>query len=706
MNATSPPSKYTTAERVFVFTAALILAAIAIGSGSASGQSFDCRSAPAADEVTICHEPGLAKLDQDLAGLRRQRQKADRDDVEDNEIAFLNARHRCGEDRGCIEQSYRNRIQELARFFSEQRHERLGRANEMRAERQPDERDSQHSGLESPRLTINSVSTSRSTNPRSVGEPSPTDSTRGVSGRPPSCDRDGFLEPTVPVETNRNPPKAIAAPPAQHEILSNNSAPTACEVRGQRQGSSRTAQKSKEQQGLETHIRHELRDQVNSGLVTIILGGLDSGDLSDATDLVTTLTGAHLRILPVAGEGAAKDVTDLLFARGIDIAIVQTDVLASLKRQAPFPGIENFLQYISKLYDEEVHIVASRQIHSLEDLASKPVNFGPLDSGTFNTASAIFGALGLGVEITTFPQPLALDKLRRGEIAALVYTAAKPARLFQDIKPEEGLHFLSISAPEALRERYGQATLSAADYPDLIEQGKPISTLSVGTVLAVYNWPAGTERHRNVAHFVDTFFGRLAELRMSRHDPKWREIDIHASVEGWTRFEAASQWIKTAERVPNKPTRIAGPPFPMEGSTTSPVQLSAGSGDIESSIAEPAISGAVASDVNPSPAPQSSIPLAEQSGSAQSIPAFQERGDALLAMRDLAAARLFYERAADAGDGEAALRLGETYDPDFLTRIRFYGVQGSRLMAAHWYQRARELGAGDAEILLKAVASE
>jgi uncharacterized protein/TRAP-type uncharacterized transport system substrate-binding protein len=586
MNPIRSPSKHATSYR-FVFTAALILAAIAIGSRSASGQSFDCRGARAADEVAICHEAGLAELDQDLAALRRQRHKAGRDDVEDNEIAFLNARHRCGENRGCIEQSYRNRIQELAGFFSEQGHERLGRANEKRAERQPDGSDSRHSGMESPRQTINSVSVSRSANPRSVDEPSPTGSTREVSSRRPSSDRDHLLEHTVPAETNRDPPKAIAAPPAQHEIL-NNSSPAAGEARRQRQDSSRTAQKSKEQQGLGTHIRHELRDQVNSGLVTIILGGLDSGDLSDATDLVTTLKGAHLRILPVAGEGAAKDVTDLLFARGIDIAIVQTDVLASLKRQAPFPGIENFLQYISKLYDEEVHIVARREIHSLEDLASKPVNFGPLDSGTFLTSSAIFGALDLGVEITTFPQPLALDKLRRGEIAALVYTAAKPARLFQDIKPEEGFHFLSISAPQALRERYGQATLSAADYPDLIEQGKPISTLSVGTVLAVYNWPAGTERYRNVAHFVDTFFGRLAELRMSRHDPKWREIDIHASVGGWTRFEAASQWIKTAERVPNKPTRIAGPPFPMEGSTTSPVQLSASSGDIEPLIAEPA----------------------------------------------------------------------------------------------------------------------
>src|SRR6266404_3752618 len=250
MIATPPPSKHATSERVFAFTAALILAATVIGSGLASGQSFDCRTARAADEVTICHEPGLAKLDQDLTALRRQRQKAKRDDVEDNEIAFLNARRRCGDNRGCIEQSYRNRIQELARSLSEQGHERLGRANEKRVERQLDGRDSQHSGLESPQRPINSVSASQSTNPGSH---------------------------TAPAETNRNRPKAIAAAPAQHKILSNSSSPPSSEDRRPPGGSSRIAQKSKEQQGLGTRMRHALRDQVNSGLVTIILGGLDSG---------------------------------------------------------------------------------------------------------------------------------------------------------------------------------------------------------------------------------------------------------------------------------------------------------------------------------------------------------------------------------------------------------------------------------------------
>ena len=341
---------------------------------------------------------------------------------------------------------------------------------------------------------------------------------------------------------------------------------------------------SKEHRKLGNQTRRELREQANSGLVTIILGGLDSGDLSDATDLVTVLKDAHSRILPVAGEGAAKEVSDLLFARGIDIAIVQTDVLASLKRNSPFPGIENFLQYITTLYNQEVHILAGREIHSLDDLKSQRVNFGPVDSGTFLTASTIFGAVELGVEITTLPQPLALDKLRRGEIAALVYTAAKPARLFQDIKAEEGLHFLSMPAPGSLGQRYGEGTLTNADYPSLIERPDTISTLSVGTVLAVYNWPSGTKRYRNVARFVETFFGRLAELRMSGHHPKWREVDIHASVEGWTRFAAAARWTKTEAGAPND--RMADPSFSMEGSTNGPVQLSAGSGDLEPLVPE------------------------------------------------------------------------------------------------------------------------
>src|SRR5437016_546277 len=124
-----------------------------------------------------------------------------------------------------------------------------------------------------------------------------------------------------------------------------------------------------------------------------------------------------------------ETVADLLFARGIDVGIIQTDVLEALKQKPPFPDVEKFLQYIAKLYDQEIHILARNDIRSLNDLRYKRVNFGTYESGTYTSANAIFQTLGFPVQSTMYPQPLALEKLRRGEIAAMVYTAGKPARL-------------------------------------------------------------------------------------------------------------------------------------------------------------------------------------------------------------------------------------------------------------------------------------
>jgi hypothetical protein len=81
--------------------------------------------------------------------------------------------------------------------------------------------------------------------------------------------------------------------------------------------------------------------------------------------------------------------------------------------------------------------------------------------------------------------------------------------------------------------------------------------------------------------------------------------------------------------------------------------------------------------------------------------AFLSRGDALLAARDLTSARLFYQYGAEAGDGLAALRLGETFDPVFLRQAHLGAASGDAKEAAYWYRWARGLGNHSAEILLK-----
>jgi len=79
------------------------------------------------------------------------------------------------------------------------------------------------------------------------------------------------------------------------------------------------------------------------------------------------------------------------------------------------------------------------------------------------------------------------------------------------------------------------------------------------------------------------------------------------------------------------------------------------------------------------------------------------RGDAFFAAGDLTSARHFYEYAAAAGNGAAALRLGCTFDPAFLARAHVGRVQGDLPTALYWYRRARDLGNADAETLLRGV---
>jgi uncharacterized protein len=296
-------------------------------------------------------------------------------------------------------------------------------------------------------------------------------------------------------------------------------------------------------------LRHAMRDEINTGLLGIVSDGTDyTVDLG----LAVTSERNHLRLLPIAGAGALQNAKDVMFARGIDFAIVQTDVLDEIKRNPPFPGVERYLQYVTRLYDQELHILAGPDIESIGNLGGKKVNFGLRDSGTFTTATTVFKAFGVEPDVTNFPNPLALDKLRRGEIAALVYVATKPSRLFQDIRPEENLHFLPITGE--LPRLYTATTITFDDYPDLVSNNAPVPTVTVGTVLVAYNWPSKSERYQRVNRFVQSFFANLKEIKARR--PKWHDFDVTASVSGWTRFPAAEQWLKRAELTsePNKVT--------------------------------------------------------------------------------------------------------------------------------------------------------
>jgi hypothetical protein len=132
--------------------------------------------------------------------------------------------------------------------------------------------------------------------------------------------------------------------------------------------------------------------------------------------------------------------------------------------------------------------------------------------------------------------------------------------------------------------------------------------------------------------------------------------------------------------------------------------------DQTETIATPAPQPTSARSVGTAPAtavattasPQESEPTPPQPAAVQphlataEVAALVKRGDDLVGVGDIASARLFYERAVEAGDGRAALRMGATFDPAFLDRAGIRSVAGNQQEALSWYRHARDLGEAEA----------
>ena len=160
----------------------------------------------------------------------------------------------------------------------------------------------------------------------------------------------------------------------------------------------------------------------------------------------------------------------------------------------------------------------------------------------------------------------ALEKLKKGEIAATVLIAGKPARSIQRLSSEDGLRLLPIPYSRALAADYLPASLSHDDYPNMVPAGQSIDTVAVGAILIAYNWPKNTDRYRRVQRFVEAFFPRIADFRDPPRHPKWREVTLAATLEGWDRFEPAQIWVEA-----NKSQQASsGDPQPTKGSEVPP----------------------------------------------------------------------------------------------------------------------------------------
>ena len=279
----------------------------------------------------------------------------------------------------------------------------------------------------------------------------------------------------------------------------------------------------------------------------VISGGADGTYIRIAADLANVLDGEDLRVLPMIGRGSLQNLRDIMFLRGVDIGIVQMDAREQLKAENLQDDAVRRLRYITRLYNEEVHIIASREITDIRQLDGKKVNIDKAGSGTNLTSRLIFEKLGIKPEVTTFDQASSYEQaaVRRDPGRRLRGRAAGSRhRRIPDRGPLPSSRRFPFEGEIA--ESYFPARFANADYPQLVDEDKPVETLAVGSLLAVFNWPENSDRYNRVRRFVDAFFSRFDEFLQPGRHPKWKEVNLAADVPGWERVRPAQDWLDRA----------------------------------------------------------------------------------------------------------------------------------------------------------------
>lgn len=290
-----------------------------------------------------------------------------------------------------------------------------------------------------------------------------------------------------------------------------------------------------------------IKERKNAGTVGLACGSLGGAYPTLAEEIARVVRdGDDLRVIPMITEGSLGNVEDLLYLRNVDVALTKTLSLDTYQRTHKI-NLKNRIHYIARLYDSELHILARPEIRSVEDLRGKKINLGHQGNAAYTTLPIVMEALGIDVELVKVDFAIGLEMMEKGEIAATVRVIGKPGDTFTKASGNAGFHFLPISTPqyaEHFADSYVIGKLTHKDYPHLIPEGETINTIAVSELLAVYNWPRGTERYRRVEKFIVSFFRNFHKLRDGPFHEKWKDVNLAATVPAWTRSEIAERMLK------------------------------------------------------------------------------------------------------------------------------------------------------------------
>lgn len=289
-------------------------------------------------------------------------------------------------------------------------------------------------------------------------------------------------------------------------------------------------------------------DAVSRGAVTILTDGI-ADPASPAARAVRELAErlgqiGKLRVLPLAGRGGADNVRDILHLRGVDFAILNSDILAYVAAGNAYPAAPRKIRYAAKLFDQKALLFARREIESLEQLAGRKLLVLGEESDAYVSARTVFHLLGINVHFGYLKAGASLDDVLATDADGIFILAGDLAHVA--MAPHHGAAFRVLPIRGAgLATVYEPAVLSHEELGVFLEAGA-VDTIKVSTLLAVFDWPASQQRHADTVNFIAAFYGALPGLRRDLPDSIWRSADINASIPGWQRYSPADALRKAA----------------------------------------------------------------------------------------------------------------------------------------------------------------
>ncbi len=245
--------------------------------------------------------------------------------------------------------------------------------------------------------------------------------------------------------------------------------------------------------------------------------------------------------------GSVENIYAVFKRPGVQLGIVQSDVLAFVAKVQTNPALKRIAQKVKMvfpLYNEEIHLVGRNDINDFDDLEGKRVAIDKEGSGTYLTAKLLFEISQIKpAEVVPVGTEEALERIKAGTLDAMFYVAGYPVKLFKEnVKVEDKLKLIPITNKNVV-EFYPQAVIPAGTYD---WQKEEVPTAAVKAVLITYDY-----RFRQcgeVGQFAKILYENQDWLRRNGH-PKWKNVDLSYELKGWEQYECVRRALGTLKPV-------------------------------------------------------------------------------------------------------------------------------------------------------------